>query len=347
VAVAADGSFLVVWQSIEDDAGSPKKWVRSQAFDSDGNTMGTEQLVSQISTGSIVLIDLDVAALRGANGSGGGFVVTWESVNTTGDDTNNNIQARLVSASGIPTGNQFQVNTAIIGSQRNPTVTELWDGGFLVLWLFPRIQAQRFTAAGAPDGDEFEISTVGPFGANNPDVAIGWNGNVALVWQDTDEPGDATEIRAKLFDAELSPLGDDFRVNSLITNAQIYARVADYGPKGFLVTWDSVNASVGTDTDDSIQARIVTGPGTFDDDQIQLNVWETNNQEAAGAHGWYGRLSSAWRSVGNEQNNISPFAVHITARDIEHCMFCDDFEWFDQGGSGNMWRWSNTAGSFP
>jgi len=347
VAVAADGSFLVVWQSIEDDNGIPRKWVRSQAFDSDGVTMGSEQLVSQMSTGQSTIVDLDVAALRGANGSSGGFVVTWDSVNTNGDDTNQNIQARMILPSGVPTGNQFQVNTSILGSQRNPAVTELQDGGFLVVWIYPRLQAQRYSAAGAPVGDEFEIETSTPFGADDPDVAIGWNGTVAVVWEDNDVAGDATEIRAKLLDEALNVLGADFRVNTVIVEAQIYARVADYGPKGFLVTWDSVGSSAGNDTDDSVQARIVTGVNTFDGEQVQLNVWETNDQEAAGAHGWYGRLAAAWRSVGNDQNTMSPFEIHITGRNIEHCLFCDDFEWYSPADSGNLWRWSNTAGSVP
>ena len=347
VAVAADGSFLVAWQSIEDDAGLPRKWVRSQAFDADGVALGTEQLVSQMSTGSSTVLDLDIAALRGANGANAGFVVVWDSINTNGDDTNQNIQARLILPSGVPTGNQFQVNTSILGSQRNPAVTELQDGGFLVVWIFPRLQAQRYSAAGSPVGNEFQIPTPEPFGVDDPDVAIGWNGTVAIAWEDNDAPGDATEIRAKLLDEDLNSLGADFRVNTVIVESQIYARVADYGPRGFLVTWDSVNSSAGSDTDDSVQARIVTGVNTFDGPQIQLNVWETNDQEAAGAHGWYGRLSSAWRSVGNDQNNMSPFEVHVTGRDIEHCLFCDDFEWFSPAGSGNLWRWDGTLGAVP
>jgi hypothetical protein len=37
----------------------------------------------------------------------------------------------------------------------------------------------------------------------------------------------------------------------------------------------------------------------------------------------------------------------IVGRDIEHCLFCDDFDWFDPGGSDSLWRWSSVVGAQP
>ena len=114
---------------------------------------------------------------------------------------------------------------------------------------------------------------------------------------------------------------------------------------GFLVTWQS-ESSPGTDPDDSIQARLIKGQDEFSGAQIQYNLWETNDQESPAAHGWYGRLASAWRTVGNDQDP-APFNEHVTGRDVEYCLYCDDFEWFNPGGSGSLWRWSSTAGEMP
>ncbi len=348
VAVAADGSFLVIWNSFEDNGDGFRKWIRSRVFDSDGVAVGPDQLVSQISTGTSGVIIADVAALRASDGSSGGFVVVWSSFNASGDDDSSaSIEARLVSAGGVPTGSQFQVNTVISGLQDDPAVAELADGGFLVVWVNPELHGRRFSAAGAPDGPQFQINTAFSSVKNEPDVAIGWDGVVAVVWEDPDELAVVSdEIRARLYDADLNALGPDFRVNTLLTNEQEFPRLGDYGPKGFLVTWSSVDASVGTDTFESIQARLMIGHDAFDDDQIQYNVWEGSFKETPATHGWYGRLGSAWRSIGNDQDP-PPFADHITGRDIEYCLYCDDFEWFNPGGSGSLWRWTSTVGQAP
>ena len=331
VAVSGDGSFLVIWQSFEDDNGTARFWVRSQAFDTDGQPVGLEQLLSTVSTGSGVDAHADVAALRKTDGSGGGYAVTWSSFNATGDDNSSaSIEMRLVSATGVPQGPQMQVNTTIAGVQEDPAIAELPDGGFLVEWMRPGIRGRRFDAAGASPGNDFPINTEfsGSFG--KPDAAIGWDGVMAVVWADHEGSGNP-QIRARLFDSSLAALGPDFRVNTLDTGANENPRVADHGPKGFLVVWEAAD-SIGTDTDLSIQARLVTAHNTFDGPQIQYNVWEPGDQETPAAHGWYGRLGSSWLSFGNNQTT----GRLITGRHIEYCLYCDDFEW----GSG--WRWSRT-----
>ena len=354
VAVSADGSFLVVWQSFEDDSGTFRYWVRSQAFLASGQPDGVEQLLSTVSTGSGTDANVDVAALRKSDGSSGGYSVAWRSFNTTGGDNSSaSIEMRLVSAGGVPTGPQMQINSIIAGQQDDPAVAELADGRFLVVWTNPELQGRIFSAAGAPSGPQFQINTAFSSTKSEPDVAIGWDGVVAVVWEDPEDAGDGDEVRARLYKlsgADLIALGPDFRVNTLATNEQEFPRLGDYGPMGFLVTWQS-DSSVGTDPDDSIQARLMTGQNTFSSDQVQYSVWETDaltttNKENPASHGWYGRVASAWRSVGNDQDP-SPFDEHITGRDIEYCLYCDDFEWFDPGGVGSLWRWSATSGAVP
>ena len=336
IAVAADGSFLVIWQSSEDDAGSNRRWVRSRAFKPNGQANGGEQLVSNPSSGTAALIDIDVAALRAPDGSNGGWVVVWESFNTSGNDnSSSNIQAQLVSAAGVPTGPPIQVNSTIAGSQRKPTVTELANGDFFVVWVEPQVQGRRFSAAGASRGGQFQVSTLGQGIKDEPDVVIGWDGVVAVVWKN------GGEIQARLFDSDLNPQGSDFQVNTLTTNIQEEPRLGDAGPAGFLVTWSSINASVGSDTNYSLQARVISGPNTFAGPQIQWNIWEPNNQYGPVANGWYGHVGTAWESVGSDQNDSPPFSDHILGRDLDTCIFCDDQEW------GSLWRWAAALGESP
>jgi hypothetical protein len=351
VAVAADGSFMVIWQSTEDLGGGSMRWIRGLFFDSDGLATGPAQLVSTIATGLGGLSDSDIAALRLADGTSGGFVAVWSSdlENPMGSDTSSSsIQAQRITAAGVPTGNQIEVNTITQSGQRLPSVTEMADGGFFVVWVQPNLQGQRFTAAGAKDGGQFQISTAFSNAKDQPDVAIGWDGTILVVWEDFEDFSDSTEIRARLYDSELNANGNDFRVNTVIANAQELPRVGDYGPKGFLVTWESNQSSAGADTDSgSVQARIITGSNSFDGPQVQYNIWGTGNQEAPASHGWYGRLATDWDSTGNAQDPPPGNTKHVMGRTIEYCMFCDDFEWFDPGSSGSLWRWSSTSGAVP
>lgn len=352
VAVAADGSCMVIWQSSEDlGGGSLERWIRGQFFDSAGVATGPPQLVSTIATGgSGLLSDSDIAALRHADGTSGGFVAVWTSNNPNpagSDASSTSIQAQLLTAMGVPTGDQIEVNNVTSGGQRKPTVTEMPDGGFLVVWVHPNVQARRFSAAGAPLANQFQVST--DFNSQDePDVAIGWDGSVLVVWEDFEDFSNSTEIRARFFDSALSPSGNDFRVNTVIAEPQDLPRIADFGPAGFIVSWESRESSAGPDTDsESIQARIVTGGNSFGSAQIQYNVWGDGLQGAPGAHGWYGFATVGWDGAGNADDPPPGNTQHVMARTIEHCMFCDDFEWFDPGTSASLWRWSAVVGADP
>jgi len=359
VAVSADGSFLVIFQSFE----SNSFVIRSRAYDANGNPVGGDQLVSTVPTGEQVGTGADVAALRTSDGSPGGYAVVWRnSVNIApgwGD-----IKMSIVSPAGVP-GAELLVNDNDLGTERNPSVTELQDGGFLVVWTdWPHVEGRHFNSAGGPLGPEFEINTednASPGGFT--DSGIGWNGNVLVVWEDSGSetpplpPTSSGEIRGRMFDADLGALGDDFRINNLFDGIQRDPRVADFGNVGFMVVWNSDTVSAGTDTTQSVEARIVSGNNAFDangdgldDNQVQYNVWDNDaGQNNPGSHGWYGRLATNWQSNtwDGEPEPDTINQIFIIGRDIEYCMFCDDFEWFSPASPGSLWRWTRVEGGAP
>ena len=246
VAVLGDGSFLVIYESFElvDPPGVQRIMIRSQAFNVNGVPVGTERLLSTLPTLEPSTVHADVAALRNQDGSGSGYVVVWKSNQASGSDTNASIEGCLVNTAGIP-GAQFQINSDTATSQNYPGVTELVDGGFLATWaVSSKVWGRRFTGAGAPIGNDFQISTFAEAQAFETDAAIGWNGNVLVVWADSgDDAGTGSEIRGRLFDADLAPLGSDFRINTVTVDTQDHPRIADFGPVGFLVVWGSSVAS--------------------------------------------------------------------------------------------------------
>ena len=357
VAVATDGTFLVIWQSWEaaQPGGAERIVIRSQAFDADGNTVGPEQRLSTLLTNGTTNNYADVAALRTSDGSPGGYVVVWKSADSAGPDTNGSIQGCRVSPTGVPDA-QIQINQIAGGSQNWSSVTELIDGGFLAVWTDgDEVMGRRFNSAFV-GGNDFQITTFPTADASVTDAALGWNGEVLIVWQDDEDGPNSTEIRGRLFDDELNALGPDFRINTVVDDSQTHPRIAAYGTKGFLIVWGSDVAS-GSDLGGSIEARVVSGPNAFDangdgldDPQLQYNTWDNDNtQQDPGANGWYGRISTPWDTLTwdgvPEPDNIND--QFIVGRDIEDCMFCDDFEWFSPASPGSLWRWSATAGVVP
>jgi hypothetical protein len=319
VAVSGDGTFLVLWQSDEPDPNVivDRKWVRSQAFDADGVPVGIEKMLSMHSTGEANEVNADVAALRD-----GGYVVVWRSRPSDGTGVWN-IWARRVGADGVPLADQFVANSTEDEHENFPAVTELADGGFLVVWTTPQVHGRRFTANGNPVGDDFQINTFTTGTESETDVVLHEDGRVLVIWKDGEESGDSTEIRGRLFSPELVAQGVDFRINTLVTGVQNRPRVADYGRGGFFVVWESAVSAGNDNESQSIEGRIVTGSNKFAGSEFQVNDWITGDQQFPGIGGKNDRIAVGWHSKSNPDttNNV------INGQFWSICgIFCDGFE---------------------
>jgi len=321
IAVAPDGSFLVAWESFEpvsEGVFNPK--IRSQAFDSDGQPMGTERELSTLLTDSQAEVHLGVGALEG-----GGFVAVWESWNSADPmDTSYSIQGRRMGADGVPIGGQFQVNSLMTGTlEQYPAVTGLADGGFLATWSSPQIQGRRFMANGMPMGNDFQINTFQNVSfRDQPDVAMAGDGRVMVVWRDDEGPGN-TEIRGRIYASDLSPLGDDFRINTVTNDAQTIPQVAGFGAAGFFVVWQSASSSGPDAEPTSIEGRLVSEPGVFGGPQFLVNLYTLNSQEDPSIGGRDGFVAIAWMS----RQNAEVMGQVIMGQLWNICgIFCDGFE---------------------
>jgi hypothetical protein len=315
IAIRADGDFFVVWQSDEPDptqGGSIRNWVRGQFFAADGTPQGSEQLISEVASGTSGDINATVAAL-----DNGRFAVTWSSINGFGSDSQPclpnvppgcesfSVQARIINATGSVVGSQFQINEEVDSSQFHPTVLPVNDGGFVVFWdsfsgndgdpSSGSIQGRRFTADGDPLGGDFQVNTTTAGSQDSPEAAIDDDGRMLVVFESPNAANTATSVRARLYSPALAPLGSDFLVPNLDAAVdQLEPRVAG-GSDYFLVAW-TVFGGVGSDTDFAINGRITDENGQFNAPQFQINVYEPASQleGAVGAHGPDALVS--WRS---------------------------------------------------
>src|SRR5262245_19557504 len=96
-------------------------------------------------------------------------------------------------------------------------------------------------------GPEFIVNSITLNGQNLPTVAALPDGRFVVTW-------DSDEVRARLFNADGTPVGDDFVVNSPPTNEQ--NPVAALPDGGFVVTWESPDSQ-----GNGIRARLFDASG--------------------------------------------------------------------------------------
>ena len=265
-AVAAQGDdFVVVWATDFGD-GEDILDILGRRLGADGMPQGGVFQVNDYTSGTQA--EPEVAALEG-----GDFVVTWNSVQSPGnDDDFSSIQARAFDSLGQPLSNQFQVNTATLGRQSNPAVAGLADGSFAVVWLDRQgeladqdggIAMQRANAQGQLLGGILQVNTYTTGFQRFPDVTALDDGRFVVAWESDGSPENdslGTSILGRAFDASGVPLGDDFQVNALIQGGQVFPSIAGGVEGTWLATWESF-LSPDDDSFESVQGQRL-GPFT-------------------------------------------------------------------------------------
>jgi Ca2+-binding RTX toxin-like protein len=207
-------------------------------FNADGSPAGDDFIVNSTATSDQV--DQSVTAL-----ADGRFVVTWRSFDT-GDGSNSCIRGRVFNADGSPAGNDFIVNSTAADDQLELSVTALADGRFVVTWRSDDtgdgsgacIRGRVFNADGSPAGNDFIVNSTAASDQVAPSVTALADGRFVVTWQSDDTgDGSSTCIRARLFDANGEPAGDDFIVNTTGTNGQFDPSVTALADGRFVVSW--------------------------------------------------------------------------------------------------------------
>lgn len=251
-AVAADGqgNFVVVWQSYGSGGSDTSGWsIQARIHDASGAPVGGQFQVNSYGASS-------QAAPAVAIDGQGDFVVAWESLGSGGTDTSGySIQAQRYDADGVPSGGEFQVNAFTTNAQRLAAVAADPSGGFVIAWQSfgsggtdtspTSIQARRYDANGDPAGGEFQVNSYTFNSQLAPAVAADGRGGVIVAWHSqgssgTDTSGDS--IQARRYDADGSPRGGEFQIDSYTTNNQRFAAVAVDGLGNYVVAWESLGS---------------------------------------------------------------------------------------------------------
>jgi hypothetical protein len=236
ITALADGGFVVIWQTMDNSADGSWWAIKSQRYNAQGVAVGAETLVNNLGAG-------DQTAARSASLANGGYIVTWETSDTSQDGSGTAIKARLFDSTGTAVGGEFRVNSQTAQDQKDPTVSGLTDGGFVVAWYTTdssqdgagwAIKAQRYDFAGVAVGAEFLVNTTA-FGSQwKTDIAGLTNGGFIVTWQTGNDAN--AQVYGQLYGADGVKMGGQFVANGSITYDTL-GKVAALPGGGFVVTW--------------------------------------------------------------------------------------------------------------
>jgi len=219
--------------------------------------------------------------------------------------------APAVAAAQFPVGHEFQVNTNTTNLQWFSSASSDGAAGFVVSWnsygscgTCYNIQAQRYAADGTPAGAEFQVNTE-PLSTNvaRPSVSPDGSGGFVVAWHSFSSSGTDTDppsVQARRYEANGTPAGDQFQVNTYTTGDQRAPVVSSDGGAGFVITWRSTGSSGSDSSGSSVQAQRYSADGTPSGSEFQVNTYTTSDQNSAsvspdGAAGFV----VAWESNGS------------------------------------------------
>jgi hypothetical protein len=183
IAMNADGKFVVVWVSEQQDD-TPRS-IYAQLFDENGKKFSNEFRVNIQNTGS-----QDSPAV--AMDSSGNFMIVWES--KTKDTTD--VYGQIFDWNGnAKSKNDIRLNTNMELSQTNPSVTLTGKSTFMTVWEnetydskmdinLENIKGQMFDKSGKKVGGE--ISVTSPFFGHqeNPEIMKTSPSKMLVTWQE-------------------------------------------------------------------------------------------------------------------------------------------------------------------
>jgi hypothetical protein len=278
LAVAPDGRFVVVWQSLV----ASNFQIRARRFDAAGLALGDELVVStrRGDTHGAARVAMDARA---------NFVVVWESPIHGSYE----IRARRYTAAGLAQGEEIAVNTLRTSSQRSPAVAMNARGAFVVVWRSNvagsfAIRAQRFDAKGAMRGEEIAVNALRAGDQLAPAVALDGRGNFVVVWEHGLD--DHFEIRARRFTALGVAQGEETAISPESAGNQFAPALSMNVSGDHVVTWHMRGQG-----DASIRARAFASSGAARGTERTVSPAQGSHKSASVALNARGASAFAWQ----------------------------------------------------
>lgn len=164
------------------------------------------------------------------------------------------------------------MDQAMTGSQALPDGPSRWWRRLLAMLAVAALLAPGFVRAQLLLQPEFVVNTTSIGNQREPDIATDPAGNFTIVWTGPDGDGDG--IFARRYSADGTPLGVEFRVNTVIAGAQSAPAVAMDAQGRFVVVYAAPDAD-----GNGIYARRYAASGSaLDAAPFRVNVGTAGRQ---------------------------------------------------------------------
>ncbi len=192
-------------------------------------------------------------------------------------------------------GGELLVNTETSGNQSGANLAALQGGGYVIVWTDSSalgadtsssgIKAQRFDGDGNKVGGEFLVNTTVTGFQTAAFVTTFASGRFIVTWTDSSATGGDTSgsaVRAQMFEANGTPLGSEFLVNTATSGTQTAASVTELAGGGFVVSWSDSSGVGGDASGSGIKAQRFDAAGVKLGAEILVNTETSGSQNTPG-----------------------------------------------------------------
>lgn len=223
ITLLQDGGHVVVWSATDQDGSSFGVYL--QRFDATGARVSGETQVNTSTDGPQWYES--VTALKD-----GGWVVTWQSDNYA-NGAAQDVLAQRYDATGAPVGGQTTVTTTIVDDQVYPSITTLFDGGYVIAWTSYAqdgssggIYYQQFDANGGKVGVETLVNTTTAGEQVEPSIVALTGGGFVVTWASAGHDGSGFGVYQRTYvpsNQAPTAVGDNIVVAEDATSPNLWA----------------------------------------------------------------------------------------------------------------------------
>ncbi|MCO5052483.1 MAG: fibronectin type III domain-containing protein [Verrucomicrobiae bacterium] len=230
-----NGNVVVAWASAGQVSSTSMQDVYFQILLPGGTKYGGEVLANQYTA-------YNQRSARLAALSDGRFVAVWISESRRFENSVD-VYGRVFSASGTAASAEFLINAGT-NVCANPAVAAVADGGFAVTWSEMDLEGvdnrwdifARAFSANLMGGTTRRVNTYTVGDQVDPKISA-LNSDYLVAWTSVGQDGSREGIYAQFLQADGSPQGSEFGVNTTTISQQVMPVIASDGAARFMTVW--------------------------------------------------------------------------------------------------------------
>ncbi|MFM9938440.1 MAG: VCBS domain-containing protein [Hyphomicrobiaceae bacterium] len=220
-----------------------------------------------------------------------------------------------------PNGPDFVVNTTTSYYQDKPSLANLPDGRFVVVWYdsdeggasgISQIQRRIFNSDGSPASlQDFRIDTIASGVQDQPSVVALDDGRFVVAWslrivEPSDPDFDRYQVRARILNADGTPDSDEFDVLSESVSDSPQPQIDALADGSFVATWTSWTDATAGAQQSEIVGRVFGADGSPTSSEFVVNSTTDNLQFMPTVAGLPdGRFVVAWADLSGTEPDTS------------------------------------------